>query len=124
LYYFPEQPPYMILAFGIFAALTSGIALGGTLKSVVAQWQSSGAENSGTQIAKKALFLPFLGIGVGITLFLVSGLEIFGFPPFISFAVGLPIALFTILLVWFQLGSMMTFVETNGMRSLDLDSMN
>jgi hypothetical protein len=123
LYYFPEQPPYFILAFGFFAAVTSGAALNGTLKSIVAQWQSSGAENSGIPIAKKALFLPFLGIGVGITLFLVSGLEIFGFPPFISLAVGSPIALFTILLVWFQLGSMMTFVETNGMRSLDLDSM-
>jgi hypothetical protein len=123
LYYFPEQPPYFILAIGLFAALTSGAAIAGTLKSIVAQWQGSGAENSGTQIAKKALLLPFLGTGVGITLFLISGLEIFGFPPLISLAVGLPIALVTVLLVWFQLGSMMTLVETNGMRSLDLDSM-
>ncbi len=122
MYYFPEQPPYFLLAIGLFAAATSGTALAGTLKSIVAKWQSDGAENSGTRFAKTNLLLPFLGVGVGIALFLVSGLEIFGFPPFISFAVGLPIALFTILLIWFQLGSMMTFVETNGMRSLDLDS--
>ncbi len=122
MYYFPEQPPYFLLAIGLFAAVTSGTALAGTLKSIVAKWQSDGAENSGTRFVKTNLLLPFLGVGVGIALFLVSGLEIFGFPPFISFAVGLPIALFTILLIWFQLGSMMSFVETNGMRSLDLDS--
>lgn len=122
MYYFSEQPPYLILAFGLFAAVTSGVALAGTLKSVVTQWQSSGAENSGRKIARIALLFPFSGIGIGIILFLVSGLEIFGFPPILSYSVGLSLALFTILLMWFQLASMMTFVETNGMRSLDLDS--
>ncbi|MBF2063200.1 MAG: hypothetical protein IGS39_02015 [Calothrix sp. C42_A2020_038] len=123
MYYFPVHPPYFILAFGLFAAVTSGAALAGTLKTVVRKWQDDGAENSGTTFSKQPLLFPFLGITIGIVSFLVSGLEIFGFPPILAFAIGLPISLLTCLLMWVQLGSMMTFVETRGMRSLDLDSM-
>jgi hypothetical protein len=123
VYYFPTHPPYFVLAFGLFAAVTSGAALTGTLKTVVSKWQSNGAENSGTTLSKQALLFPFLGVTIGLVCFLVSGLEIFGFPPFLALAIGLPISLLTCLLMWVQLGSMMTFVETRGMSSLDLDSM-
>lgn len=123
MYYFPSQPPYIILAIGLFAAVTSGAALAGTLNTVVSKWQSEGAEKSGLSLTKKPLFFPFLGVTVGLVSFLVSGLEIFGFPPILAFAIGLPISLLTCLLMWVQLGSMMTFVESRGMSSLDLDSM-
>ncbi|PAX51961.1 hypothetical protein [Brunnivagina elsteri] len=123
MYYFPQEPPYFILVFGLFAAITSGAALTGTLRTVVAKWQLQGAENSGTSLTKKPLLFPFLGVTIGLVLFLVSGLEIFGFPPFLAFAIGLPISLLTCLLMWFQLGSMMTFVESRGFQALDLDSM-
>ncbi|MBW4598708.1 MAG: hypothetical protein KME29_03620 [Calothrix sp. FI2-JRJ7] len=124
MYYYPTYPPYFVLAFGLFAAITSGAALAGTLKTVVTKWQSGGAEKSGTTLSKKALLFPFLGVTIGLVSFLVSGLEIFGFPPTLALAIGLPIALLTCLLMWVQLGSMMTFVETRGMSSLDLDSMS
>ncbi|BAZ38171.1 hypothetical protein NIES4101_41070 [Calothrix sp. NIES-4101] len=123
MYYFPLQPPYFILAFGLFVAVTSGAALFGTLQTVVYKWQLEGAEKSGTSLTKKPLLFPFLGVTIGLVSFLVSGLEIFGFPPLLAFAIGLPISLLTCLLMWLQLGSMMTFVETRGMSSLDLDSM-
>jgi uncharacterized membrane protein YfcA len=123
LYYFPLQPPYFILVFGLFAAITSGAALFGTLQTVVSKWQREGAENSGKSLTKKPLLFPFLGVTIGLVSFLVSGLEIFGFPPFLAFAIGLPISLLTCLLMWLQLNSMMTFVESRGMSSLDLDSM-
>jgi hypothetical protein len=123
VYYYPTYPPYFVLAFGLFAAVTSGAALTGTLKAVVAKWQQDGAENSGTTLSKKALLFPFLGVTIGLVSFLVSGLQIFGFPPILAFGVGLPLSLLTCLLMWVQLGSMMTFVETRGMGSLDLDSM-
>jgi hypothetical protein len=123
MYYFPLQPPYFILVFGLFAALTSGAAFAGTLRTVVTKWQREGAENSGISLTKKPLLFPFLGVTIGLVSFLVSGLEIFGFPPFLAFAIGLPISLLTSLLIWFQLGSMMTFVESRGFQALDLDSM-
>ncbi|PLZ85996.1 hypothetical protein CI594_22455, partial [Fischerella thermalis CCMEE 5196] len=122
--YYPSQPPYLLLIIGLFTALTSGLALAGTLKVIVNKWQSDGAEKSSTQLSIKQLSIPFLGITVGVTLFMCSGFEIFGFPPLLAYAVGIPVTILTSLLVWFQLGSMMSFVERRGMQSLDLDSMN
>ncbi|MBW4642343.1 MAG: hypothetical protein KME23_04880 [Goleter apudmare HA4340-LM2] len=124
MYYFPEQPPYLVLLIGFLIALTSGIALSGTLKLIVQKWQSNDVDNPQTSSSWRALFVPFLGITGGICLFLCSGLEIFGFPTFLALGVGLPISLLTCLLVWFQLGSMLDFVKSRGMKSLDLDSLS
>ncbi|MBX9257821.1 hypothetical protein H1Q63_28515 [Desmonostoc muscorum CCALA 125] len=122
MYYFPLQPPYFLLIAGFLAALTSGIALSGTLKVIVQKWPSEPTENTKPRSPLKELFVPFLGITAGICLFMSSGLEIFGFPYLLALGVGLPISLLTCLLVWLQLGSMLVFIEREGMQSLDLDA--
>ncbi|WP_448269497.1 hypothetical protein [Nostoc sp. DSM 114159] len=122
MYYFPEQPPYFLLVVGFLIALTSGLALSGTLKVIVQNWSSERAENTQPRSSLKQLLVPFIGITGGTCLFMSSGLEIFGFPSSLALGVGLPISLFTCLLVWLQLGSMMTFIQREGMQSLDLDS--
>jgi hypothetical protein len=122
MYYYPQQPPYVLLVVGLFAALASGAALAATLKLSVQKWQSDGAQSSGSRIASRNLSVPFLGITAGIGLFLCSGFEIFGFPPLLAYAVGIPVTVLTCLLVWLQLGSMLTYVERQGIQALDLDS--
>ncbi|MEH1935919.1 MAG: hypothetical protein V7L14_19930 [Nostoc sp.] len=122
MYYFPLQPPYFLLLVGFLTALTSGLALSGTLKVIVQKWPSDRTENTKPRSSLKQLLVPFIGITGGTCLFLSSGLEIFGFPSSLALGVGLPISLLTCLLVWLQLGSMMTFIEREGMQSLDLDS--
>lgn len=123
MYYYSQNPPYFLLSVGLFIALTSGAALAGTLKLIMQKMQGNSAENYGTRVWIKQLFVPFLGIAGGVCLFLVSGFEIFGFPPFLAYSIGVPISLLTSLLVWLQLGSMLAFIERQGMASLDLDSM-
>jgi hypothetical protein len=68
------------------------------------------------------LLIPFIGITGGVCLFMSSGLEIFGFPSPLALGIGLPLSLGTCLFVWFQLGSLLEFVSSRGMQSLDLDS--
>ncbi|MDB9376106.1 hypothetical protein [Nodularia sphaerocarpa] len=122
MYYFPEQPPYLLLIIGFLIALTSGLALSGTLKVIVQQWTEDNAESPKSSSSLKKLFVPFLGITVGVCLFLSSGLEIFGFPSPLALGIGLPVSLLTCLLVWLQLGSLLTFAKREGMQALDLDS--
>jgi hypothetical protein len=123
MYYYPQQPPYLLLFIGLFIALTSGFALSGTLKLIVQQWQKNSEESLKSSSSLKQLLVPFLGITGGVCLFLSSGLEIFGFPSLLALGVGLPVSLLTCLLIWLQLGSMLSFAERQGMRSLDLDSL-
>ncbi len=122
MYYYPANPPYFLLLIGFLMALTSGIALSGTLKVIVQQWPKNNSEDTKSPSSLKKLLVPFLGITAGVCLFLSSGLEIFGFPSFLALAVGLPVSLLTCVLVWFQLGSMLTFAKREGMQALDLDS--
>ncbi|MFH7027678.1 MAG: hypothetical protein ACHBN1_20335 [Heteroscytonema crispum UTEX LB 1556] len=123
MYYYPLQPPYFLLLIGFLVALTSGFALSGTLKVIVQKWSSDGTENAVYRSPIKQLFVPFLGITGGVGLFLTSGLEIFGFPPVLAYGVAVPLTLLTCLLVWLQLGSMLTFAQRQGMQALDLDSL-
>ncbi|MBE9005339.1 hypothetical protein IQ259_09855 [Fortiea sp. LEGE XX443] len=122
MYYFPQQPPYFLLVIGLFIAVTSGFGLSGTLKVIVQKWRKDSAEKTESRSLLKPIFVPFLGITVGVSLFLYSGLAIFGFPTLLALAIGLPISLLTCLLVWLQLGSMLTFIKNKGMQALDLDS--
>ncbi|MBW4572286.1 MAG: hypothetical protein KME31_31145 [Tolypothrix carrinoi HA7290-LM1] len=123
MYYYPLHPPYFLLAVGLFIALTSGAALSGTLKLIMEKMQLNSVEKLGSRFWSRKLFVPFLGIAGGVCLFLTSGFEIFGFPPFLAYIIGIPISLLTSVLVWLQLGSMLAFIERQGMTSLDLDSM-
>ncbi|AFY43514.1 hypothetical protein [Nostoc sp. PCC 7107] len=122
MYYFPEQPPYLLLAVGLFIAVTSGFGLTGTLKVIVQKWSKDSTEKSEPSFYSRQLLVPFLGITFGITLFLYSGLAIFGFPSLLALGVGLPLGLLTCLLLWLQLSSMLSFAKNNGMQALDLDS--
>ncbi|BAY26894.1 hypothetical protein NIES2100_67100 [Calothrix sp. NIES-2100] len=124
MYYYPVHPPYFLLLVGLLIAITSGIALSGTLKVIVQKWPSERAKNVKPASPLKQLIVPFIGITGGTCLFLTSGLEIFGFPTLLALGVGLPISLLTCLLVWVQLGSMLEFVKRQGMQSLDLDSLS
>ncbi|MBD2497449.1 hypothetical protein [Nostoc sp. FACHB-280] len=124
MYYFPQQPPYLLLAIGLFIAVTSGVGLSGTLKIIVQKWQKNSTEKSESRFYAQQLLVPFIGITVGVSLFLYSGLAIFGFPTIIALGIGLPLSLLTCLLVWLQLSSMLSFAKNQGMQALDLDSLS
>jgi len=122
MYYYPLQPPYILLAVGLLAALTCGSAFAGTLKLVVQKWSSDRTANAEAKFSFAKLVLPFLGITVGVALFLCSGLEIFGFPADLAYSVALPMTLILAVFVWRQLGSMLSLVERQGFQTLDIDS--
>lgn len=119
-YYF--TPPYFLVFAGLFISLTSGSAFAATLKQIVAKWSRDRAAAAVAKLPTGQLVIPYLGINVGILMFLAAGLEVFGFPGWLAYAAAVPLTLFIAILVWYQLGSMLSFVEQKGFQSLDLDS--
>jgi len=121
--YYSSEPPYFLLAIGFLIALTCGSAFAGTLKQIVQKWSDARTNSAIARLQTRQLLLPFLGICAGVCMFLSSGLEIFGFPAWLSYAVAVPLTLLIGLLVWLQLGSMLTLVERKGLQAaMDLDS--
>lgn len=121
MYYYLPEPPYFLLVAGLFVALTSGAAFSATLKIIVQKWSSDRTADAIAKFATNQLVIPFLGISVGVCLFLGSGLEIFGFTSLLSYLVAIPLTLLIGLLVWRQLGSMLALVEKEGFEAINID---
>lgn len=121
MYYFPE-PPYFFLIAGLLASLASGVAFEKTLKQLVGEWAKNRSTRTLVNLQGFPLFLPFLGMSGGVCIFLASGLEIFGFPKLLSYAIALPLTGLTGWLVWFQLGKVLLQLEQGGSKALDLDA--
>lgn len=118
-YYYLPEPPYFLLVVGLFTGITCGLAFEATLKSNV----KSLLKNNQDQMLKgSGLQLPFLGICVGICVFLSAGLEIFLFDRWLSYAISLPITIFIAALVWIQLESVLKQLKTGGSKAIDLDA--
>jgi hypothetical protein len=121
VYNFPE-PPYFLLVAGLFAGITSGAAFEATLKQKVQEWSRNRSTRTLAQMKGIQLLLPFLGIAAGICVFLAAGLEIFGFPTWLSYSISLPLTLLIGFLVWSQLAKLLAQLERGGSKALDLDA--
>lgn len=122
MYSIPE-PPYFLLVVGLFAGITSGLAFEATLKQLVGEWYRSRSTRALASLQGLQLLVPFLGICIGICVFLGSGLEVFGFPSQLSYIISLPLTIFIAVLVWYQLGRILVQLERGGSKALDLDSL-
>lgn len=117
------DPPYFLLVAGLLAGLTSGLAFEATLKQSVNEWAKNRSTRTLAVMKGPQLLLPFLGICVGICVFLASGVQIFGFPGAIAYVISIAMTLLTGILVWTQLGRILVQLEQGGSEALDLDSL-
>lgn len=120
MFVFPE-PPYFFLLAGLLAGITSGLAFEGALKELVKEWSISRSTRSLAYLQGIQLKLPFLGICIGICIFLASGLEVFGFPTSLSYGIAIILTLFIGILIWSQLSKLLVQLERGGSRAIDLD---
>ncbi|MBD3884344.1 hypothetical protein IFO70_21615 [Phormidium tenue FACHB-886] len=116
------DPPYFLLAAGLFISITSGLAFEATLKQAVHEWAKNRSTRTLATIRGFSLVLPFLAICVGICLFLASGVQIFGFPATVAYGLSIFMTILTGGLVWWQLGKILVQLERGGSKALDLDS--
>ena len=122
MYYFSQDPPYFILFAGLFAGITCGAAFDGALRQSVKAWSSDRKNIRLATSDDTAIKVPFLGICIGIVFFLSAGLEIFGFPTWLSYSIAFPLTVFITILLWFQLRVVFKQLDRGGSPALDLDS--
>jgi hypothetical protein len=88
----------------------------------VQEWSKNRSTRTLAQMKGFQLLLPFVGIALGICIFLSAGLEIFGFPSWLSYSVSLPLTILIAVLVWLQLTKLLAQLERGGSKALDLDA--
>lgn len=117
-YYFLPQPPYFLVLAGLLTGITCGLAFQATLKQKAQDWLKLPASE---RIDRSVLQFPFLGMCLGICVFLASGFEIFLLNPWLAYALALPTTIFIGSLVWLQLGELLQQLQRGGSRAIDLD---
>ncbi|MBD2043015.1 hypothetical protein [Microcoleus sp. FACHB-672] len=123
MYYYSE-PPYFLLVAGLLVGMACGSAFDTTLKQLVREWAKNRSTRTLMNLQGTQLFVPFLGIAVGVCVFLAAGLEIFGFPFPVSYVISLPLTVLSSWLIWYQLGKLLVQLDRGGSQALDLDSIN
>lgn len=124
LYSFSDPTvPYFLLFAGLFAGITCGLAFSETLKQSVVAWSKNPSIQTIAAIRGPQLGIPFLGLSIGVCIFLASGIQIFAFPARLAYAIALPLTLLTSGLVWYQLGQILRQIEQGGSKAIDLDSL-
>jgi hypothetical protein len=119
-----HEPPYFLLIAGLLAGLASGKAFEVTLKQLVNQWSKTRSTRILNQLQGMQLLLPFVGISGGVCVFLASGLEIYGFPTWLSYIISSILTVGTAGLIWFQLNSLLLLLAQGGSRAIDIDAWN
>jgi len=122
MYNLPE-PPYFLIVIGLFVSLTSGAAFEAILKQKVQEWSKNRSKGQLVEMQRVQLALPFLGMAVGICLFLDGGLEAFFLPTWLSYSLSISLTLLIGLLIWYQLSKLLGQLEQGGSKALDLDAL-
>lgn len=122
IYYYIPQPPFLLIAFGFFISIASGFAFESILKLKYKEWRETSDELTIEIINKSDLKIPFLGICVGICIFLSASLEIFNVSSTIGYILSIPMSAFIGRLIWKQLGEVLLQLKRGGSKAIDLDS--
>ena len=117
-----SNPPYILLLAGFLAAVASGSAFSATLQQSIQSWADGRSSGKLIRLSELRLGIPFLGICGGTCVFLSSGIEVFGLPTRLAYAMGVSLTLFSGLLIWSQLAKNLALLEQGGSKALDLDN--
>lgn len=122
MYYYLPEPPYFLLIVGLFTGITCGLAFEASLKLTLKQWSKQSSRKSLEELRAFKVGFPFVGICLGVCVFLASGLQIFSLDVWLSYGISLLMTIFIGGLVWYQLGNLFLQLQRGGSRELDLDA--
>ena len=105
----------------MLAGLLCGKAFEVSLRQGVKEWSQTRSNERLVQLQGMQLQLPYVGICIGICVFLASGLTIFAFPVLPSYAVAAVLTAALAALVWAQLKSLLKALAEGGSAALDLN---
>ena len=121
MYYYP-QPPFFIGLIGLFVGLTCGLTFQTMLKQKVTKWSQDGRKEDLAKIEKKELQIAYLGICLGIFIFLTGGLLLFSIGLIVAVGLAVPLTILSTSLLWTQLIDVLGQLQKGGSKALELDS--
>lgn len=120
MYYYP-QPPFLLCLIGLFVGVTCGLTFQTMLKQKMTKWSKDGRKENLAQLDSGELQVTYLGICLGVWIFLAGGLGLFSINWIIAIGLSLPLTILATSLIWTQLLEVLTQLQEGGSKALDLD---
>lgn len=114
------QPPYLVAGLGLAVGVLCGLTFARLVQDRLEGWKQD--RLALLPLASGATTLPYIGVVIGITLFIGGSLQVFGFSSGVALLVSFVLSVATAGALWVQLERLMEQVENGTFSAVDFDN--
>ena len=114
------QPPYLVAGAGLAIGVLCGLTFAKLIQNRLDGWKQD--RLALLPLGNATTTLPYIGVVIGITLFIGGSLQVFGFSSGAALLVSFVLSLGTAGALWVQLERLMTQVENGSFKAVDFDN--
>jgi len=118
-----DSPPYVLAGAGLAIAVLCGLTFAKLVQNRLEAWKQDRLPL--LPLARRETMLPYIGLLVGVTLFIGASLQVFGFAAGAALLVAFLLSLATAGALWVQLVRLMQqveAVEAGNFKAVDFDN--
>ena len=114
------QPPYLVAGLGLAIAMLCGLTFAKLVQERLEGWKQD--RLALLPLGTAVVTIPYMGIVLGITLFIGGGLQVFGFSAGAALLVSFVLSVGTAGALWVQLERLMGQVQDGTFSAVDFDN--
>ena len=114
------QPPYLVAGLGLAIAMLCGLTFAKLVQLRLEGWKQD--RLALLPLGTAVVTIPYMGIVLGITLFIGGGLQVFGFSAGAALLVSFVLSVGTAGALWVQLERLMGQVQDGTFSAVDFDN--
>jgi hypothetical protein len=115
-----EQPPYLVAGAGLAIGVLCGLTFAKLVQNRLEGWKQD--RLALLPLANLETVLPWMGLVIGVTLFIGGSLQVFGFASGTALLVAFVLSLATAGGLWVQLERLMGQVQDGTFKAVDFDN--
>ena len=114
------RPPYMVAGIGLAIGVVCGLTFARLVQDRLEGWKQD--RLALLPLATVETVLPWIGLVIGVTLFIGASLQVFGFAGGAALLVAFVLSLATAGALWVQLSRLMEQVQAGTFSAVDFDN--
>lgn len=114
------QPPYLLAGAGLAIGILCGLTFARLVQDRLDGWKQDRLPL--LPLASRETILPWIGLILGVTLFIGGSLQVFGFATGAALLVAFLLSMATAGALWVQLQRLMAQVQDGSFRAVDFDN--
>jgi hypothetical protein len=114
------QPPYLLAGAGLAIGVLCGLTFARLVRLRLEAWKEDRLPM--LPLGNGPTTLPYIGVVIGVTLFIGGSLQVFGFSAGAALLVSFILSIATAGALWVQLERLMAQVEAGNFRAVDFDN--